>query len=481
MATAYERTRTLANLEARTDLTSAQAEFSRGPKTRFTDEQTKYIGERTKSLGIKNKYDEDTLELKIDVANMQYAEFIADEPGRKVMKELQIDNAQQMLDYRNKYPSSFEGAMIRAEIKDKLSLRDAEINHMALDGYNNLSGIASMFDDDPKTTHKFDAMGNKIGGDESQVTPEKLTLAGELWSEWLTNFRGTYGEMDPNTGTMQFRMPDNPDGSPGAPINFPGMPEVGEPFTAKHLPGLRWASSRFQGMSQFGQQLRIKEEGSAGAIGAAGTAYDKQMEFLKLVQGEQKIEGGETDLALGDLNLSDKNRLAFADQAQTLLPGLVIDSNGMLLPDKYEIGDQKKIAQHGAYLKIGQAVLSTYPRTTNPRDISQYMMENYQQFDSIDVNPGVMGELNPFGGNDDVFAILPRDETKRAKLIDKTEKMIEKMIDNGDVANWQEGMDLIMTQTFNNLTSAMIQNPEKYRITNPDGRSTRAFINTVGQ
>ena len=108
------------------------------------------------------------------------------------------------------------------------------------------------------------------------------------------------------------------------------------------------------------------------------------------------------------------------------------------------------------------------------------MMENYQQFDSIDVNPGVMGELNPLG-NDDVFAILPRDETKRAKLIDKTEKMIEKMIDNGDVANWQEGMDIIMTQTFNNLTSAMIQNPEKYRITNPDGRSTRAFINTVGQ
>ena len=44
MATAYERTRTLANLEARTDLTSAQAEFSIVPKTRFTDEQTKYIG-----------------------------------------------------------------------------------------------------------------------------------------------------------------------------------------------------------------------------------------------------------------------------------------------------------------------------------------------------------------------------------------------------------------------------------------------------
>ena len=463
MATSYERVAATAGLEAKTG----------------------YMTEITKAQGIRNKYDEETLELKIEQANQQYAEIIANAPGRKVLWDLKVDNAQQMLDFRTKYPSYFEGAMLRAQTMEELKLQDAEINRMGLDGYNNLSGIARFFDDDPNTPLQYGetdpntGIRNIIGGDEGQITPQKLELAGQLWSEWFQNFKNTYGEQDKETGQMEFRMPNNPDGSPGAPITFPGMPDVGEPFTAKHIPGLRWATSRFQGWSQFGQRMAEKELAGRSAQTVAQTQADMYKDILNLEKLGQGLEIGEENLTQEEFNTRNAQRLAGMDILQGVFPGMNFDSNGILVPGDYAPGTEHRVPQHSALGSVLMSVLNKFP-TTQPEKMGQYLAENWQQVDKFDLSAGGFRELMP-GWNDDVFGILPRDLGQRKKFLDANMKTIKSMVDSGEAGSYQEAMDTIIRTVMSDLRNDMLLAPKKYKIHNANTGKMEAFINPVGK
>lgn len=258
------------------------------------------------------------------------------------------------------------------------------------------------------------------------------------------------------------------------------MPDVGEPFTAKHIPGLRWATSRFQGWSQFGQRMAEKELGGRSAQTVAQTQAQMYRDLLKIQGQEQDLDIGGENLTQEELLTRDSQRLAGMDILQGVFPGMSFDNKGILVPGDYsDAGIPERVSQHSALSNVLMSVLNKFP-TTPPEKIGQYLTENWQQVNKFDLSAGGFRELVP-GWNDDVFGILPRDLGQRKKFLAANMETIKNMVDSGEVDSYQEAIDTIIRTVMGDLRNNMLTDPDSHQIYNSNTRQMEAFINPVGK
>lgn len=441
MATAYERVQSLASKlglqTAQTDLTTAQADFTRGPRTdyvtaqtdyitgpqtRMTDAQAIYTGELTESAKLKNQFNRDMNPIQIESARIMLGEMEANKELAALLRKRDINKVEELLRWYNEDPSRAIAEITFTTAMNDLKLSVAKMTKESLINLSELSPINDRFQlEDDLMTQDIDesiptliTMDQATGQMSGNVSEENLQIAGQVWQNQLQRMHNEYGVPIPE-GHPNYN-PQNPGATmlmdeEGNEIIFPGLPGLGERFNMTHIPGLNYQTGQYKYMSEFGQKLILDQN------------KQEQMDtYLNILRGQQKVEGGEQSLGEGAAQLYDIMNQNMGSIFSGEWPGYNAMANGDPLLDKNPSASQKTAystfmtALNESRSAIDRLVqsegLSEKARPTLSNIIGALVTQNFESVQDHDLRG-----VSPFGG-DNYAGLLPSNSGERKAFFD---------------------------------------------------------------
>jgi len=441
MATSYERVQSLASKlglqGAQTDLTSAQADFTRGPRTdyvtaqtdyikgpqtRMSDAQAAYTGELTESVKLKNQFNRDMQPIQLESARIMLGEMQANKPLAELLRKKGIFEAEQLMKLYNDDPSKAIAEFTFTASMNELKLSIARMTKESLINLSELSPINDRFQfEDDLMTQDIDesiptliTMDQATGQMSGNVSEENLQIAGQVWQNQLQRMHNEYGVPIPE-GHPNYN-PQNPGATmlmddEGNEIIFPGLPGLGERFNMTHISGLNYQTGQYKHMSEFGQQLILDQN------------KQKQMDtYLDILRGQQKVESGEQGIGQGAAELYN----IMSQNMGSIFSGEWAGYNAMANGDPL-LSDSPSDSEKTAYSTFMTALnesrsaidrlvqsekLPEKARPTLSNIIGALVTQNFESVEDHDLRG-----VSPFGG-DNYAGLLPSNSGERKDFFD---------------------------------------------------------------